>query len=238
MPRPPSHRRHAALSGLLGALLATALPAFGQEAPRRIVLTPYVGGYFPTRELATVTQAGMPAPANAWLRQRDALAIGATVNYWLDARFAIELGGSYVFSRLTGGSVPAPGPYGLPNRFSGTANVILGAAKLMVDLLPEASPVSLRFGAGPAIISRHGSAFDATAAGRFTDLTDVGAALSLCTRLRILDNLGLRLRVEDYVYESKLRHEVAGDPDRSFAFDARYQNDLVVSAGVQMWIIP
>jgi hypothetical protein len=107
----------------------------------------------------------------------------------------------------------------------------------MVQLLPAESDYNLRLGFGPALITRNGSAYKSDAEGSYTGLTDVGAVISLCTRLRLTDMFSLRLRGEDYFYQANVgfKDQLTG---QSIAFGDRKQNDFVFSLGFQMFLNP
>jgi hypothetical protein len=87
---------------------------------------------------------------------------------------------------------------------------------------------------GPAIINRGGTAYKDDEEGKFSGLTNVGGAASLCTRIPITGRVALRLRAEDYVYQSRLKFRDAADPTGSPSFDKKLQNDLIFSAGLQI----
>jgi hypothetical protein len=69
--------------------------------------------------------------------------------------------------------------------------------------------------------------------GKITGLTDVGGAISLCTRIPITRLVALRLRGENFMYSSKLGFEDPADRSNNFEFDSKFQNDLLFSAGLQ-----
>ena len=94
--------------------------------------------------------------------------------------------------------------------------------------------ISTFVGIGPALITRSGTAFSSSA-GKLTGLTDVGAAMSLCTRLSLTEKLGIRLRAEDYIYRSRLGFESAVNAANNYQFEAKTQNDFVFSAGLQFF---
>ena len=217
----------------IGALLAAQAAANAQPA-RRLIVTPYAGVYTPTTSLARVGAAGGGASASLNLKQKTAAALGGNVSYWFTERTAVEVGAAYAFSDAKASARIA----GTGNEFAGAASqnayALLASAKLMVGLLPSTSPFNLRFGVGPALVTRGGSAYKADANGKFSGLTDVGAAASLCTKIPITKAVGLRLRGESFMYTAKLRFEDPVDPTNNFRFDSRFQNDLLFSAGLQI----
>ena len=217
----------AAVVGLVGARTADA------QANRRIVVTPYAGVFVPTTKVAQFRSGVGGTDHVVGIRQQSALALGANASYWFNNLTGVEVGGVWAFSDATprgGLSNEVPGSLSTTE----SARVLFASAKLMLNLVPFSERTALRFGVGPAIISHGGSAYQADAGGKFTGLTDIGGAASLCSRLPMTDFLSLRLRAESYIYSSKFRFEHATDPGKNLEFAARIQNDFVLSAGLQM----
>ena len=219
--------RMLALASVVAA--AAASPA-GAQLAGKFVVTPYVGAYMPSTDLAHFTGVADGFAA----KQNSAAAFGANASYWVNDRMAIEGGLLYSGSHL---KHPFFGETGAPTLVTEHANLWLGSAKLMVQVLPAESDFNLRFGVGPALISRSGSAYN-DAEGKVTGLTDLGAAMSLCSRMGLTSNTALRLRVEDYLYRAKLGFESSLNPSDNLSLGARTQNDFVVSLGLQIFLKP
>lgn len=224
------------LSASLAAAAATALiapSALAQSMGNRFIITPYVGVYTPTTDVLKMSGAGGGVGASIAAKQKTAMALGANASYWLSERTALELGGVYAHSDLEASA----SIFGNGDPFAGSASehayILAGSAKVMFNLLPPAASTNLRFGVGPAIIHRGGDAYRADAAGELTGLTDVGGVASLCTRLGLTRSLGLRLRAESYLYQTKLGFKDPTDPSGSVSFDSKFQSDFVFSAGLQ-----
>jgi hypothetical protein len=200
------------------------------QETRRIVVTPYAGFFMPVAKIGKL-EGGSTNPGLG-VAQQNALALGMNASYWFNNRTGIEVGGFYAFSDMKTFAGLAGG---LPGLATPTENayVIAGSAKFMVNLLPLSDRTALRLGVGPAIIHRDGTAYDPTGQGVLSGLTDVGGAISLCTRLPLTDLLSIRVRAEDYIYQSQLRY-VGSIPARDMEFDAKLQHDFVFSAGLQM----
>lgn len=219
-------------------LLATAavfgLPGTADaQAQRRIVVTPYAGVFVPTTKVAQFRSQLGGTDHVVGIRQQSALALGANASYWFSNLTGVEVGGAWAFSdaRPRGGlSNDVPGS--LP--VTESARVLFASAKLMLNLIPFTERRALRVGVGPAVISHGGSAYDADQGGRFTNLTDFGGAVSLCSRIPMTDFLSVRLRAESYIYSSKFRFESATNPNDNVEFASRIQNDFIFSAGLQM----
>lgn len=222
----------------LGSVVAitTIVPAGARaQLGGALVFTPYVGVYAPSNDIGRMLVTAPGGSAEAWARHQSAAAFGANASYWMTDHMAIEGGLVYSSSDLKGtvltnlnGTTASESP-------ADHANVWLGSAKFMVQLLPPESDFNLRFGIGPAIITRNGTAYK-DSEGTVTGLTDVGAAMSLCTRIAVTPKIGLRIRAEDFMYQAKLGFENHVNPSDSFAFGARTQHDFVFSAGLQLFL--
>ena len=219
-----------------GLALLLAAPALAAQLSGRVVITPYLGAYLPTN---TIIRGEFTAPgttASLHARHDGSVATGANVSYWMNERFAFEIGGLYTSGHIKGDGLVNESGALTAMTIQDNGHVWAGSAKVMMQLLSPDNPMNLRLGIGPALISRGGTAYKEDVDGKFTGLTDVGAAVSLCTRLAVTNALSVRLRAEDYIYRSKLRFE---SPDASsLQFGARTQNDLLLSFGLQFFVTP
>ena len=219
-----------------GLALLFAVPPAMAQLSGRVVVTPYVGAYLPTNSIirGRFTAPGTTVSMNA--RHDGAVATGVNVSYWMTDRFAIEAGGLYSSGDIKGDGLINQSGAPTAMTIQDQGHIWAGSIKAMVQLLPPDSPMNLRFGLGPALISRGGAAYKEDIDGKFTGLTNVGAALSLCTRVSVTNTFSLRLRAEDYVYRSKLRFE---SPNASsLQFDPRTQHDVLLSFGLQFVLNP
>jgi hypothetical protein len=206
----------------------------GAQQRGDVVITPYLGLFAPGTDLGSISASAGGESVGASMQQQTSLTFGLNASYWFNRRVGMELGGAFTMSDLEGSfSITSPG-----EQFAGTfdddAYVLFGSAKVMFNLLSETSPMNLRLGVGPAVVSHQGDAFESDEEGKFTGLTDFGAAVSLCTRIPITSALGLRVRVEDYMYQSGVRYQDRTDPDASFDFDEKFQHDVILSLGFQL----
>jgi hypothetical protein len=225
------------LASLAGAIAAVPTLTSAQLAGR-VVVTPYVGAYLPTDHVARIGRTPDGTMFTADAKQQTAMAFGANVSFWLTDHLAIEGGSAYSASGLRS-TMALDEPAGLASAGQKeNAHIWLGSVKVMMQLLPDESAFNLRFGVGPAIISHGGSAYAGNADGKLSGLTDYGAAMSLCTRISLMDNVALRLRGENYMYYSKMGWKSNIDPTREFSFDSRMQHDFVLSAGLQLFLNP
>jgi outer membrane protein W len=227
--------RFVALAGVVAAAVIAPATARGQLAGK-FVVTPYVGAYLPTNDVAKVGLAGSGMSVDAALKHEAAGAFGVNASYWLNDRLAVEGGVLYAGSHLKGSLLTNDNGALDAGTLTQHANVWLGSTKLMLQVLPPESIFNLRFGIGPAIINRSGTAYAADVNEKVTGLTNFGAAMSLCTRLALSPNLGVRLRVENYMYRAKIGYENSLTPSNNYSFDGRMQNDFVVSAGLQIFL--
>ena len=213
-----------AASGVLAVLAPARAPA---QLAGKFIFTPYVGAYVPSADLVS----GSLTSADVSARQRASVAFGTTGSFWVTNRIGMEGGLVYSGSELKRDGFITPGSS------TRNANVWLGSAKLMLQLLEPQSDYNVRLGFGPALITRSGSAYASNATGSYSGLTDVGAVISLCTRLRLTDMFSLRLRGEDYIYQSNVgfKNDLTG---QSIAFGDRKQSDFVFSLGLQMFLNP
>jgi hypothetical protein len=203
----------------------------------KFIVTPYVGAYVPSADLVQTSLAAGGVSAAMSARHRSSVAFGSTGSFWITDRVALEGGLLYSSSALKSEGFINEGGNLTPGSGRDNANVWLGSAKLLFQLLPPESDYNVRLGFGPALITRNGSAYKSDAEGSFTGLTDIGAVMSLCTRLRLTDNFSLRLRGEDYLYQANLGFKDA-TTGQSISFGERRQNDVVVSLGFQMFLNP
>ena len=156
----------------------------GAQPLGKIVVTPYVGAYAPANELAKMRAHAVGSAVAANVAQRNGLALGATGALWFAPRVSVELGALYVWSDLSSEfAFSQPGSLGTAVPVVDNAGLLMGAAKLMVGLFPATSDFQLRFGAGPAIITRMGSAYKADAREDHGSHGFWGA-LSLCPKFR------------------------------------------------------
>jgi outer membrane protein W len=226
----------ARISALVTIATAALTPMLAQaQLAGKFVFTPYAGVFVPSSDLGrlTVNEAGSAATLST--RQQTAVALGSTGSFWITDRVALEGGVVYSGSDLKGKSLLNETGSVAQSSSKDHANVWLVSTKILFQLLPAESDYNLRLGFGPALITRNGSAYK-NIEGKYTGLTNMGAAISLCSRLRLTDNLGLRLRAEDYAYQAKVGFKSDVNPSDNITLDERRQNDFVFSLGFQMFL--
>ncbi|MFN8581197.1 MAG: hypothetical protein U0163_09510 [Gemmatimonadaceae bacterium] len=222
---------------LAGAFALIAAPVAAQNAGR-IVLTPFIGGYVPSGNVGTfeTTEEGTTITSRA--KHQSTFTIGGTGSYWLNDRWAIEAGVAYTPSdvKVSASAPLGGGAFGLSD--SEHARIWMGSLRAMVNVMPATSSFRLRLGAGPAVINHGGKAYKTTTDQKMTGLTNYGGAFSLCTRIPLYRSLGIRLRAEDYVYQTNFKVNDRLDPTASFNLGRKTQNDVVLSAGLQIGFTP
>ena len=225
----------ARFAALVAIATAVAAPQAHGQLAGKFVLTPYAGVFVPSGDLGRITMTEAGTSVAFSVRHQPALALGGTGSFWVTDRVAFEGGLVYAGSDLQSkGLLNETGTISSSSS-KDHANVWLGTAKLMVQLLPPESDYNVRLGFGPAVITHNGSAYE-DVNGKYTGLTSVGAAISLCSRLRLSDNFAVRLRAEDYVYQAKLGFQSNVNPSDNIVLDERRQNDLVFSLGFQVFL--
>jgi hypothetical protein len=210
------------------------LSRLGSAQTHEFVFTPLVGVYTPTTDVAKSISAGQVGVTSS-LRQRPAVIYGGTLSYWLNGRVAIEGSTLYSQSRLDASVRSTDVGATIAESMADNASLWLGTMRVLVQLRPPASGFNMRFGFGPAIITRGGAAYQSNTEGTPTGLTDVGAALSLCTRIPMTNKLSIRLRAEDYMYRAKLGWADL-DPNSRYTFRSGTNNDVVFSLGLQFML--
>ncbi|MDP2480540.1 MAG: hypothetical protein Q8W51_03765 [Candidatus Palauibacterales bacterium] len=228
-------RRAACVAFLGAALVTSAGPLDGQGAS--LAVTPFVGLYVPTGRLGTWNLASIEGGSvTTVLEQRSSVALGARVTGRLTNRLALEGAlawtPSSVRSTTSGGllfrDVPAVAAVA-PGGASGTsgAAVWMGSAALLYDLLRTGSAASFYVKAGPALVSRTGSATWSGVSGR----ADLGGLAGIGARIRVGGVVAVRLDADDTISRARLTDEASGT--RTVG---RTQHDLLFTAALSIGI--
>ena len=219
--------RFLSVATMMGAIAVLPTVASAQLAGS-VVFTPYAGAYAPANDIASAFSSRVVA------KQKAASVFGANLSYWLNDRVAVEGGAAYAKSDIKwSGRIGESGNI-LDETVAQNAHTWMGSAKLIFQLFPEGSDYNMRFGAGPALITRSGPAFTPDN-GTFSGLTDIGAAFSLCTRLSITPNFGIRMRAEDYFYQSELAFKGRTAAEK-LSLGSKMQHDFIFSTGLQIFL--
>jgi hypothetical protein len=202
----------------------------------RVVFTPYAGVYAPSTDVFRFQLVENGTTVSFTARHQLAAAVGASASVWLNDRLAVEAGGFYARSTVRADLLMNQIGTVTSSRVDDQSDVWAGTLKLMIQTLPPESGLNLRVGVGPALVTRGGPAYRAVDEGKMGGLTDLGAVLSLCSRVPLGSVANIRLRAEDLVYKAKqtwVSNSVAGAELRS---DPRLQHDFVLSIGLQLGV--
>jgi hypothetical protein len=183
---------------VLSALSLAARPVAAQGS---ISFTPWAGVYVPTKnEFSSV---------DTDIKRNNAFMGGARLTFWGNSPLGLELTGGYSPANveIAGGTI---------NEDKNT-NVFVGSAKLMLGISPASSSFGLYVGGGPALIRRGEDVTEESESA-----TDWGGVVGAGLRLPLGSSVGLRIDIEDYLYDG----DFSGDDD--------FQNDLVLSAGLSL----
>ncbi|HSQ30316.1 MAG TPA: hypothetical protein VLN49_10725 [Gemmatimonadaceae bacterium] len=219
----------------LAVAVAAAPGGLAAQLAGGVIVTPYAGVYVPTNDIISfgVNRAGA---TTANVKHETAFLSGVNLSYWLTDRIGLEGGAAYTKSGVKGNLLVENTGGGTFQSATEYAHIWLGSAKMMVQLLPQASDFNLRLGFGPAIVSRAGKAYSSDSEGKVTGKTDIGGVVSLCSRLPVSSMVSVRLRAEDYMYSGKIGYKSSVSPADNLSFDSRFQHDLVFSAGLQLFL--
>lgn len=223
-------------SGLLAATIAAvALRPTGAQAQAdsKFAFTPYVGLFSPSSDIFRFNRINGGTTVSFNLRQQTAVAAGASLSYWRTNRFGVEVSGQYAHSKVKGNLLMNQVGAITVAKTVDEADVWAATAKLMMQLLPPKSGLILNAGVGPAFVTRWGPAWGVTSTGRMTGLSNLGGAMSLCSRIPLASSVGLRLRAEDIIYAAR-QSWVTSAGLAGLKSDRRLQHDFVLSAGLQL----
>jgi hypothetical protein len=185
------------LSGIAAVLLAAA-PASAQ-----ISLSPNIGVYIPTAELAR-------AAAGEEFKQEISLLVGGRLGIGFSQRLAFTATADYSPSELRFNAA------GTEERTPG--NILTGSGRLTFQVLPPASPVLLMLHGGASVIRRGGEAFEDQ-----LDRTDIGGVAGATLGLRLGGLLSFYVNADDYIYNASF--------EGATATEQVMQHDIHLSVG-------
>jgi hypothetical protein len=221
-------------------LVLTAL-TFAPSAARsqkdnRVVFTPYVGVYAPSTDVFRFLLVQTGTTVSFTARHQPGAAAGASASVWLNDRLAIEAGGLYARSTVRANLLMNQIGTVTSSRVDDESDVWAGTLELLIQTLPPASGLNLRVGIGPALITRSGPAYRPVDEGKMSGLTDLGASLSLCTRVPLGHFADIRLRAEDLIYQAKQTWQSNSVVGAELKSDPKLQHDFVLSIGLQLGV--
>jgi Outer membrane protein beta-barrel domain len=189
------------MSGLAVAAVAASAVAAPAAAQGGIELTPWVGAYIPTSN--SIGALGQDI-------SRDVGGVGgARLTFWGTGNLGFEATGGYAPAKIGDETINQ----------SGSTDLLLANARLLLALSPVTNKVGFFIAGGPALLTRGSDPFDNDASS-----TDFGANLGIGLRFGGGENsrVGFRIDLEDYLYNG----DFGGGDD--------FQNDLVASLGVSI----
>ena len=221
--------RSTSLASLL--MLVAAPAAFSQVA---VQVTPYAGALSLPEEVYSGTLDG----GNFTTRFHPASAgvLGAKLTGWFGRHVGVEADAWRAMSPVLQSQAAAGdifnSPYLSPPPRDSVHYAAVGARVLLNAPLPWKG-VSLHFSAGIARLFREGEALHAR--GRFetpTDTTNVSFPIGIGTRIRIVENVALRLDLETALATGSFSHFWIPTPTRSLK-----SRGLMISAGLAIPIV-
>ena len=168
----PSLRPAAAVIAMMGFAPAAAA--------QKLSLSPTVGVYIPTSELAK-------AAAGQQFKQEIALAVGGRIGLNFGPRFGVITSASYVPSNLRFTFNQ--------NETKTDANLLFGTVRANYQIIPWSSPVWLAVNAGGSLVKRGGKAYAAE-----TDKTDIGGVVGSAIGFNLGSFLSFYVSADDYIY--------------------------------------
>ncbi len=208
------------------ALLLAASPSALSAQDIQVAISGFGGAAIPTADLVDVL---FPQVGAFSLGHKAGFTAGGRVAVWPTSRFGIEAEGAYVGSDVEVFGA-ARDTVGLTTRgasfFVGSLNAVYAV------LAPPLEPVALYLSGGVGLISRGGDFFTG-----FDDTSDIAGVVGIGLRYGVGPGWRLRLDVKDYISSFKnealdLLLEAAGGTD------SQLQNDLILSAGVEVFFTP
>jgi hypothetical protein len=213
--------------------LALALVPSSLSAQTQFAVSGFGGAFLPASDLTTgiffINAGDLPPPNQdfegdvaATFRQKTAFQFGGRVTVWPSQRFGFEAEAAFALSDL---NVEVLVPIGVPVRLvegSGTddGNVFLGSVNFVYGLIrPPLEPLVVFVSAGIGFVSRGGDAGD-----NFDTTSNVAGTWGFGLKYGVARGVWLRVDVRDYIYKFDGGIE---------EFKSRWQNDLLVSAGLE-----
>jgi hypothetical protein len=198
--------------------------AFSASA-QQVEVAPFLGVVAP---LSNVVEEEDPLFGEFTANHAVGPVFGGRVTVWFTDRLGVEGQAAYALSdgevEQNGASVECADA-GLPDDCL-DASIFFGAAKLLYRLGDPAAQLSAHLGGGPAVISRSGNAYDTFAIEE--GKTDIGGAVNLGVSFRVAPRLSIRVDAEDYISSAKFTDSFGVETD------SKLQNDLTVTAGLQI----
>lgn len=192
------------------------VPAFAQQ----VELSPYVGAVVP---FSNVLEEEDPTLGSTELKHKVGIALGGRVTLWTPGSLGFEGQFAYALSNV---KLTVDGTEVEDCGEACDASIVFGAAKVMFRFAPPAGGASFHIGGGPAVISRSGNAYEGA-----EGTTDIGGVVNLGVSFKVGPVVSVRVDAEDYLSSAKFGAEGAES-------ESKFQNDVVLAAGVQIGVGP
>ena len=215
-----NHRASAVAFGIVAAAtLATALPCSAQV---RVEFTPFAGVYVPTspriwpESCAFIIVDGLPNFCGGGIAQETRPALGGRITGLLNNRTGIDLSLGYSGSRVAG--LPSANYLDPPRDMS--ASIVVGSARVLVNLTPRMVRTSFYVAAGFSFVAHGGDPYAAPEFGG--GATGWGPVVGVLARFMLVPPLAIRADLEDHHYK------ISG---------GGFQNDLIFSLGLSATLL-
>lgn len=219
---------------VLALALALALVPSSLSAQTQFAISGFGGAFLPASDLTggvffiELQDPAFAGDVAATFRQKTAFQFGGRLTLWASQRFGIEAEAVFALSDLNVDVLfPAvdPGPPITVNLISASenidGNVFLGSVNAVFALIrPPLEPLVVFVSGGLGFVSRGGDASDT-----FDTTTNVAGTWGFGLKYGVARGVWLRGDVRDYIYKFK-----GVDTDE---LEAKWQNDLLVSAGLE-----
>lgn len=173
---------HRNRSWLVVLSLLSAVAGVGPLHAQSISLSPNIGVYIPTAELAK-------AAAGEEFKQEISLLVGGRLGIGFGQRIGLAVTADYSPSelRFNAGGVEERTP----------GNVLSGSGRVTVSTLPAASPIILMLNGGASVVRRSGEAFEDQ-----LDRTSVGGVVGATLGFRLGGLLSFYVNADDFIYNA------------------------------------
>ncbi len=205
-------------------LIATPCTLSAQEI--QVAVSGFGGAGIPTADLVEVL---IPQVGAFSFGHEVGFTAGGRLAIWPTSRFGIEAEGAYVGSDVEVVGILA----GFAADTSISANIFIGSLNLVYAVLaPPLEAVALYLSGGVGYISRGGDFFTG-----LDDTGDIAGVVGIGLRYGVGPGWRLRVDVKDYL--SSFKNQALDDQlQAAGGTGSQLQNDLVLSAGVEVFFTP
>jgi hypothetical protein len=203
----------------LAALTFVAFPDTSM-AQGKLELTPFAGVYLPTSDVLEVRDV-FTAGDRLTAKHKTAVIFGGRLAVWVTERVAVEGSFGYSPSKVEA-TYTDPGVDSSSEKVDAT--VIVASGRVLLALGPQGRSTSWHVTIGGGVTARGG---DAWKGGSGT--TVIGGVVGFGGRFRVSPALAIHVDVEDNLLSARIRDDSSGTQS-----DAKFQNDLVISAGLSI----